>query len=132
MNEEHKNYARTLLKKAEIDLLNAVILRDSGKGNAEGIGLHVQQAAEKSLKAILAFCNIHYTKTHSISGLVRLASDNHIKLPDAFVKADSYTDYAEDLRYDELDYSNEFDFNEAISIATECVAFAQAFIAEKT
>ncbi|MBI1923078.1 HEPN domain-containing protein [Candidatus Poribacteria bacterium] len=128
MSEAHKELARTLLKKAEIDLLNASILRDSGKGNPEGIGLHVQQAAEKSLKALLAFHNIHYPKTHSIAGLVGLASDNHIQLPDPFVKSDRYTDYAMGFRYDELDLSDGFDFNEALGLAEACVTFAKSLI----
>jgi len=128
MNAMHQELARTLLRKAEIDLLNATILRDSSQGNTEGIGLHVQQAAEKSLKAILAFHNIHYLRTHSIAGLVRLASDNDIELPNAFLESDRYTDYATGLRYDELNPSDEFDFDEAVTLANECVTTAKSLI----
>ena len=80
MNTASHELARTLLRKAEIDLLNATVLRNSSQRNREGVGLHVQQAVEKSLTAILAFHQIHYPKTHVISGLVRLASDNDIEL----------------------------------------------------
>ncbi len=55
-----KEFVQTLLRKVEIDLLNATILRDSNQGNPEGIGFHVQQAVEKSLKAILVFYGIDY------------------------------------------------------------------------
>jgi HEPN domain-containing protein len=90
MNTASHELARTLLRKAEIDLLNATVLRNSSQRNREGVGLHVQQAVEKSLKAILAFHQIHYPKTHVISGLVRLASDNDIELPDTFRESDRY------------------------------------------
>jgi HEPN domain-containing protein len=128
MNEAHQTFARTLLRKAEIDALNASILRDSGQRNFEGVGLHVQQAAEKSLKAILAFHDIDYPRTHSIVALVELASDNDIELSESFVESDRYTNYALELRYDELDTSDEFDFDEAIRHAEECVAFARSLI----
>ena len=103
MNAVEKELVQTLLSKAEIDLLNATILRDSNQGNPEGIGFHVQQAVEKSLKAILVFHGIDYPRTHSIVGLARLASDNDIDLLDAFPESDRYTDYAVEFRYDQLD-----------------------------
>ena len=85
MNAVEKELVQTLLKKAETDLLNASILQDSNQGNPEGIGFHVQQAVEKSIKAILVFHGIDYPRTHSIAGLARLVSDNNIDLPDAFL-----------------------------------------------
>jgi HEPN domain-containing protein len=116
------------LSKAEIDLLNATILRDSNQGNPEGIGFHVQQAVEKSLKAILVFHGIDYPRTHSIVGLARLASDNDIDLPDAFPESDRYTDYAVEFRYDQLGPDEEFNFDEAVTHATECVTFAKSLL----
>ncbi len=100
MNAAEKELVQTLLKKAETDLLNAAILRDSTQGNPEGIGFHVQQAVEKSLKAILVFYVIDYPRTHSIAGLAQLVNDNNIHLPAAFLDSNRYTSYARDLRYD--------------------------------
>ena len=128
MNAVEKELVQTLLRKAEIDLLNATILRDSNQGNPEGIGFHVQQAVEKSLKAILVFHGIDYPKTHSIAGLARLASDNNIDLPDAFLESNRYTSYARDLRYDQLNPEEAFDFDEAVIRATECVTFAKSLL----
>ena len=128
MNAVEKELVQTLLSKAEIDLLNATILRDSNQGNPEGIGFHVQQAVEKSLKAILVFHGIDYPRTHSIVGLARLASDNDIDLPDAFPESDRYTDYAVEFRYDQLDPEEAFDFDEAVIRATECVTFAKSLL----
>ena len=125
MNAVEKELVQTLLRKAEIDLLNATILRDSNQGNPEGIGFHVQQAVEKSLKAILVFHGIDYPKTHSIAGLARLASDNNIDLPDAFLESNRY---ARDLRYDQLNPEEAFDFDEAVIRATECVTFAKSLL----
>ena len=128
MNTASHELARTLLRKAEIDFLNATVLRNSSQRNREGVGLHVQQAVERSLKAILAFHQIHYPKTHVISGLVRLASDNDIELPDTFRESDRYTIYAMGFRYDELGPHEEFDFDEAVIRATECVTFAKSLL----
>ena len=128
MNAVEKELVQTLLGKAETDLLNATILRDSNQGNPEGIGFHVQQAVEKSLKAILVFHGIDYPRTHSIVGLAHLASDNDIVLPAAFPESDRYTDYAVDFRYDQLDPHEEFDFDEAVAHASECVSFAKSLL----
>ena len=130
MNAAEKELVQTLLKKAETDLLNATILRDSTQGNPEGIGFHVQQAVEKSLKAILVFYVIDYPRTHSIAGLARLVSDNNIDLPAAFLDSNRYTSYARDLRYDEIGPNEEFDFDEAIAHASECVSFAKSLLGE--
>ena len=130
MNAAYIELAQTLLGKAEIDLVNATVLRESCQRNREGVGFHVQQAVEKSVKAILAFHNIHYPKTHVISGLTRLASDNNIDLPDAFFQSDRYSDYAMGFRYDEIGPREEFDFDEAITHATECVTFAKSVLEE--
>lgn len=130
MNAAEKELVQTLLKKAETDLLNATILRDSTQGNPEGIGFHVQQAVEKSLKAILVFYIIDYPRTHSIAGLAQLVSDNNIDLPAAFLDSNRYTSYARDLRYDEIGPNEEFDFDEAIAHATDCVSFAKSLLGE--
>ena len=130
MNAVEKELFQTLLKKAETDLLNATILRDSTQGNPEGIGFHVQQAVEKSLKAILVFYVIDYPRTHSIAGLAQLVSDNNIDLPAAFLDSNRYTSYARDLRYDEIGPNEEFDFDEAIAHASECVSFAKSLLGE--
>ena len=128
MNAAEKELVQTLLKKAETDLLNATILRDSTQGNPEGIGFHVQQAIEKSLKTILVFHVIDYPRTHSIAGLARLVSDNNINLPAAFLDSNRYTSYARDLRYGEIGPNGEFDFDEAIAHAAECVSFAKSHL----
>ena len=130
MNAVEKELVQTLLKKAETDLLNATILRDSNQGNPEGIGFHVQQAVEKSLKAILVFHGIDYPRTHSIAGLARLVSDNNIDLPDAFIESNRYTSYARDLRYDEIGPNEAFDFGVAIAHAAECVSFANSLLGD--
>ena len=130
MNSPHLELARTLLGKAEIDLVNASVLCNSSQRNREGVGFHVQQAVEKSLKAIFASHNIHYPKTHLISGLVALASDNNIELPDAFLESDRYTIYAMGFRYDEIGPREAFDYDGAIAHAAECVSFAKSLLRE--
>ena len=130
MNAAEKELVQALLKRAETDLLNATILRDSTQGNPEGIGFHVQQAVEKSIKAILVFHVIDYPRTHSIAELARLVSDNNIHLPAAFLDSNRYSSYARDLRYDEIGPNEEFDFDIAIAHAAECVSFAKSYLGD--
>lgn len=131
MNEACKELARTLFGKAQIDLVNATVLCNNSQRNREGVGFHVQQAVEKSLKAILSSQNIHFNpKTHVISELTHLASDHGLDLPDAFIQSDRFTDYAMGYRYDEPIPLEEFDFDEAIAHATECVTFAKSVLEE--
>ena len=130
MNAAEKELVQALLNRAETDLLNATILRNSNQGNPEGIGFHVQQAVEKSIKAILVFHVIDYPRTHSIAELTRLVSDNKINLPAAYLESNRYTSYARDLKYGELSPNEKFDFDEAIAHAAECVSFAKSLLDE--
>jgi hypothetical protein len=65
--------AATLLElAAEDELMARSLLPVEGVTDA-GIGLHAQQAVEKSLKAVLAFHGVEFPFTHDLDGLVRLS-----------------------------------------------------------
>lgn len=68
----------------------------------EIIGFHIQQAIEKSLKAVLLCRTIDYPHTHNLRLLVDLCRANDIQIPSEFLKVDIFNRYAVRWRYDLL------------------------------
>ncbi|NPA33639.1 MAG: HEPN domain-containing protein [Chlorobi bacterium] len=64
---------------------------------------HCQQAAEKSLKAIIVFYNIQLPprqfRTHNIGTLLEILSNHEIQLPKDVLESAHLTDYAFTTRY---------------------------------
>ncbi|MBN1294983.1 MAG: HEPN domain-containing protein [Candidatus Latescibacteria bacterium] len=93
------------LKKARSDLALAKIgynAHDSGVDQATLI-FHLQQAAEKLIKAILAFSEVHFEKTHDIRMLMDLCVRSGIELPHYVKKLMELNPYAVIGRYDIVD-----------------------------
>lgn len=68
----------------------------------EIIGFHIQQAIEKSLKAVLLRRAIDYPHTHNLRLLVDLCRANDIQIPSEFLEVDVFNRYAVRWRYDLL------------------------------
>ena len=64
---------------------------------------HLQQATEKSLKALLAFESVHFEKTHDIRILIDLCKKGAVVLPDYVEKLKELNPYAVLGRYDIID-----------------------------
>jgi len=64
----------------------------------ENLCFHAQQAAEKSLKAVLIFEHIAFPKTHSIKLLIELLPAEIVRTP-ALLNAVALTEYATVFRY---------------------------------
>jgi len=67
--------AHLLLRLARKDLRAAWILANSEEMEAEAVGFHIQQAAEKVLKMWLEILGANYPKTHDLSLLLGLLED---------------------------------------------------------
>ena len=65
----------------------------------EVFGFHVQQAAEKSLKAWLALLGRVYPLTHNLEALLELLSERN-EVSCRFRKLIDYTPYAVEFRYE--------------------------------
>ena len=88
--------ARVMYRAAERDVLT---LRSMTAGApVESFGFHVQQAAEKSLKAWLALVGEKYPLTHSIETLLDLLDDRGAAV-EPFRSLIDYTPYAVEFRY---------------------------------
>ena len=85
-----------------------------------------QQAAEKSLKAVLVFLKKDFPKTHSIQKLLSLLSDDY-QIDDSIRRATLLTDYAVDTRYPiEIgEQPDENDYKEALALAESVYSWAQ-------
>jgi HEPN domain-containing protein len=97
-------YYEILLQKAAVDLRSATILyNDFQNGNSaldiEVIMFHLQQAAEKCLKAVLSFHQINYQKVHDLEVLVNLITDNKIPLQINSTRLIDLSDFAVEGRY---------------------------------
>ena len=92
-----KEYAIEWLNKAEEDFEVACYLLKAEKSYFSPVCFHLQQAAEKYLKAFLTFHNKEVIKTHSIEYLLNTCAD----FSDDFkqIEPNDLSDYAVDVRY---------------------------------
>ena len=68
--------------------------------SVEIIGFHIQQAIEKSLKAILLSCRIDFPRTHNLGLLIELCQNNGISTAAEFLQVDVFNRFAVEWRYD--------------------------------
>ena len=92
--------ARVMYHAAERDVLT---LRNmTADAPVESFGFHVQQAAEKALKAWLALLGETYPLTHSIEALLDFLADRGTAV-ESFRDLIDYTPYAVEFRYAGVD-----------------------------
>lgn len=92
--------ALDLLQLAQIDLKAALILHDSDIEFVNVVGFHLQQAAEKALKAWLDFFCIEYPKTHDLMLLLTLIP-NQTEFNPQWWDLSLLMPFAVNLRYDD-------------------------------
>ena len=88
--------ARVMYRAAERDVLTLRSM--TADAPVESFGFHVQQAAEKALKAWLALLGETYPLTHSIETLLDLLDDRGGAV-ESFRNLVYYTPYAVEFRY---------------------------------
>jgi HEPN domain-containing protein len=94
---------RILLAKASQDELVARKLAGDPAIGDEVMGFHIQQAAEKRLKALLAFHCISYRRTHDLLELLDLLVANGHPIPATLEPLQELTPFAVEYRYESLD-----------------------------
>ena len=90
--------ARMLIRAAGRDIAAIRFMGDSDEIPDEVFGFHVQQAAEKMLKAHLALLGETYPLTHNLEALLDLFAEYGIP-SEPFRKLIEYTPYAVEFRY---------------------------------
>ena len=94
--------AQMLLSAAERDIEALRVMRRSPGIPDEIVGFHVQQAAEKLLKAWIALSGESYPLTHNIETLLDLLAAQGAATED-FLSLTPYTPYAVEFRYAGVD-----------------------------
>jgi len=95
----------------------------------EDLCFDAQQAAEKSLKALLLFHKIPFRFVHDIAELLTVLEQNGISLPEHIRAAVELTDYAVEARYPgPMEPVTEDEYKEAVKIAEMVVSWVEGFI----
>ena len=115
---------------AESDLRLGRLGADDPSVLREQVCFHAQQAAEKSLKAVLLSRKIEFPYTHDIKGLLKIAETIALVIPPAIQQAALLTPYAVETRYpgDWMDIT-ESDVQEALKTAEHTILWAKTILA---
>lgn len=97
---EARELALLLARKAKGDESVLEKLLDDPDVPDDVLGFHAQQAIEKRLKAVLAFREVDYDRTHSIGYLTSLLAHHGIDLPDGREQIEELTPWAVAARYE--------------------------------
>ncbi len=120
---------RLLLAKASQDELAARKLVDDPDVGDEIIGFHLQQAAEKRLKALLTFHGIPYRRTHDVLELLDLLIANRHPVPATLEPLQDMTPFAVEYRYESPDQYEDAPLDRARAL--RLVAELEAWVKEQ-
>jgi hypothetical protein len=98
---EARDFALTLIRKAEQDEVVLAKLLEDPEVADEILGFHLQQAVEKRLKAVLAFNEVDFKRTHNLGHTLAELERSEIELPGSREQIVALTPWAGDARYEE-------------------------------
>jgi HEPN domain-containing protein len=125
------DHARVLLEKAGNDLKLAEIGLQHG-APTDTVAFHLQQAAEKILKALLASRSIVYPKTHDLDELFDLLPSELAGVLSFRDKVIGWTTYAVEMCYDLTGYPDTEEMQQALHTAQGLRAAVLALIPTQT
>jgi HEPN domain-containing protein len=114
-----REHAELLLRKASRDEFVFDRLANDPECPDEVLGFHVQQAAEKMLKAALALRRIRHPRTHDLVKLISLLRESGVVVPESLDDLAHLTPYATTFRYDEAEPGG-LDRAEARRLLSQC------------
>jgi len=120
------------LSHAESDLRLARLGANDPQILSSQVCFHAQQAAEKSIKAILLFQGIEFPLTHDLEELLEIAEDHGMAIPAKVRQTSNLTPYAVETRYP--GFSGEIKADEvrnALRIAEQAISWAKRVLSEK-
>lgn len=130
--EKRKQY-EILISKAGADIRNAKrTFRDTTRDidDDETIMFHLQQAVEKSLKAVLSFNNIEFPMIHDIKRLFKLLEKNNLIILNKYKELSILTTYATLGKYDNLGDLEDSILEHNINIVEELYEDLKTYISE--
>lgn len=92
-----------LLQAAERDACALRALLGHAEVHDAVLGFHAHQAAEKSLKAVLACAMVAFRRTHDLAELLDVLADNGLPPPPFADRPDELTPYSVEARYALID-----------------------------
>ena len=108
---------RMLLAAADRDIEILQLMYDSTGGSDEIFGFHAQQAAEKSLKAWLAFLGEVYPLTHDLDDLLDRLSKRDVDVG-KYGELTAYSAFAVQFRYEEMTEGISIDRERALHLVS--------------
>jgi len=109
---------RELIEKADNDIAAASIGTEHGAPR-DTVCFHLQQAAEKMLKAVLSFAGVRYPLTHDMDELLALASPYLPALSAFLDRFEAFAPYAVELRYSSSFYPSEDEVAAGLELVRE-------------
>lgn len=120
--EDWLRYAKSDLELARIEKPEGVLL--------ENLCFHAQQAAEKTLKAVLIFLEIDFPRTHNIRTLLDLLPEG-VDVPQEVEESAILTDYAVESRYPRnSEPVDDEEYRQVLGLAETVVSWAEKLIYE--
>jgi HEPN domain-containing protein len=98
-DEIRRDLVRQWLKKAEEDFGVAELLLAERVPYLSTVGFHLQQAAEKYLKALLVRHQVEFPKTHNLGKLLDLLAAVEVPLAETLEKTTRLDPYSVEARY---------------------------------
>ena len=120
-----EEYALEWLQYAKNDLRAGRFLLGMKPVPAEIICFHRQQAAEKALKAFLAYNGTSVPKTHDLSNLIELCVGHCKDIESLAEPSISLNDYAVEIRYPDASQIEHTDAQKALKDADKILTFVQ-------
>jgi HEPN domain-containing protein len=128
-DQDEATGAKAWLSRAQSNLAKAKLGRDASGIFYEDWCFDAQQAAEKSIKAILVLRNIQVPKTHDLMNLLTLVQRSGLETPETILEADELTQYAVETRYPSLDSRVDLEeYQRAIELAERVVLWSESII----
>ncbi len=122
-----QDHAQGLLIKANNDLIAAKAILATGKA-LDAVCFHTQQAAEKSLKALLALHDVTYPWRHDLTELIEIVAPLAPEIAPLAPRIIQLTPFAVEVRYDETFYPPYSEANDALKTATETYRLATQIV----
>ncbi len=119
-----------LLEAARQDMLAAIVLREVPELKDMVVGFHLQQAAEKAIKAVLSAAGVPFRRTHDIAELLDLLTDSGLPAPPNSDWLDELNPYAVQARYG-IEITSALDRARGVEALTAVIAWAAERVATK-
>ena len=119
------------LKRAKSNLVRAMMPKVE-EIFYEDLCYDAQQAAEKSIKALLSFYNIKFRFVHDIGELLYTLEQNNIKVPDEIKESVILTNYAVETRYPSpYEPVTEEEYKVAVNLAGKVYSWVEELISNQ-